>query len=478
MYANRDIGEDYMKKIQKVIVSLILMTIFMLTLSVVPVRADFSYWYGLGWNYGQEITLTENAGIDRTNEIVDLFLVLEPGQCTNASKEVRVIASDNSQVPSQVYNVTTQGEYVSSCNVVFPANVSASSNQTYYVIYGNSNATAPTYDGLRLHTQTPGSIYNVTALNDGIEKNYARIYWQNLLNLYANGTTVTWPGGIGLGTINLGSLWADAWDTAWFGAGKKLKVLNSGPVFVDFNYSETYASDLFGSVFDFNVSTTSIIRVYYQPNLNPLVKVQKTFNIKTNLANYTIKSPLYMDFTLANSTLKAIYQNFTWKNDAGITNSTASETSITDNIWSTNSQVGWWTYNGSRTDSTDKPAANIGLIPISANGTVPGDYTLKAVQEIEYNNHHCSQYFAGSYNGTTNQYIKVSDFIVTYDLQTDAETSMDRIATTLRSPLTYSVGAPFVIPEFSVMWIPLISIVMVTTLLIAMPLALKHKRRF
>jgi hypothetical protein len=473
--------KDYMKKIQKTIVSLILVTIFMLTFSVVSVRADFGYWYGLGWNYGQEITLTENAGINRVNEIVDLFLVLEPGQCTNASKEVRVIAVDNSDVPSQVYNVTMQGGYVSTCNVVFPANVSASSNQIYYVIYGNSNATAPTYDGLRLRTEQSGSTYNVTALKSGTEKNYARIFWQQFLNLYSNGTMVTWPGGPSgweFSQINLGSLWSDAWDTAWFGHPTTLKLVESGPVFVEFNYSEAYASDFLGTVFNLNVSTTSIIRVYYQPNLNPLVNIQKTFKIKTNLANYTVKSPLYMDFKLANSTSQAIYENFTWKNDAGITNSTASEISTTDNIWSTSSQVGWWSYNGSRSDSTDKPAANMGLIPMYANGTVPGDYTLKVVQQIENDDHHCSQYFAGSYNGTANQYIKVSDFIVTYDLQNDAKTSMDRIATTSRSPLSYSVGAPFVIPEFSTMWVPLISIIMVTTLLIAMPLALKYKRHF
>ena len=70
---------------------------------------------------------------------------------------------------------------------------------------------------------------------------------------------------------------------------------------------------------------------------------------------------------------------------------------------------GWWSYNGSRTDSSDKPAANIGLIPTYSGGTVagPGDYSLSVSQQIENDNHHCSQWINGDY-------IQVKGYIVTY----------------------------------------------------------------
>ncbi|RLG99825.1 hypothetical protein DRO19_01230, partial [Candidatus Bathyarchaeota archaeon] len=328
--------------------------------------------------------------------------------------------------------------------------------------------------------EAAGDTYNITAVKDGVEKNYARIFWKNSLNLYSNGSLVTWPGGPAgweFSQINIASLWADAWDTPWFGAGKKLSLINEGPLFVEFEYRETYASDLFGMKFDYNVTTTALVRIYYQPDLNPLVRLEKTFNIQTNLANYTVKSPLYMDFKLANSTSQAIYQNFTWRNSAGILNCTSAEVAVTDIFWN-QTGYGWWSYNGSRTDSSDKPAANIGLIPINCTGSMNDvDYELKVVQQLENDDHHCSQYINDAYNGTNGDYVKVSCFVVTYSLEANVETVMNNIASVLWSPLSYVIGEPFAIPEFPTIWSPLILIVAaVTILVVVVPAMLKHRK--
>jgi hypothetical protein len=465
------------KRIAACLTTLITLTF---VLSATPTRADLNDWYNLGWRYGRQITVAEHAGKNRTDELIDVFAVFESGRCANASREIRVIASDNAEIPSQAYNVTMEGGYVRSCNVVFSANVSALGNQTYFLIYGNSQAQAPTYDGLRLHVEAAGDTYNITAVQGEIEKNYTRIFWKNLIDLYYNGTPAVWPGGPPgweFSQVNIGSLWSDAWDTPWFGTGKSLSLVASGPLFVEFNYSEGYASDLLGTRFDFNTTTTSTVRICYQPNLFPLVKLQKTFNVDTNLANYTVKSPMYLDFKLANSTSQAIYENFTWKNLLGTVNSTASEVSCSDNIWSPANPAGWWSYNGSRTDSTDKPAACIGFIPENcASSVTDAECTAKITQQIEYDDHHCSQFLAGSYNATTDDYSKISASVVLYDLDAAAETAMDTLSATTRSPLTYSMEQAIIIPEFGDIWIPLSLIIAMASITILAHLARRRRR--
>jgi hypothetical protein len=462
-----------MTKNHRIATFLAILTISALVFSIRPTRADLNHWYDLGWRYGQQITLSELAGKDRTNELADIFVVFEPGRCTNASNEIRVTTSDGTEIPSQVYNATVETGYVHSCNVVFPANVSAFGNQTYFLIYGNSQALAPVYDGLRVHEEAARDTYNVTAVQGAIEQNYARIFWKNLLDLYSNGTPVVWPGGPSgweFSQLNIASLWSDASDTAWFGSGKSLSLVASGPLFVEFNYSESYSSDFLGARFDFNTTTTSIIRVFYQSSLFPLVKFDKTFNVQTNLANYTLKSPMYLDFNLANSTSQAIYQNFTWKNTLGIVNSTASEVNCSDNIWNPMNPNGWWAYNGTRADSSDKPLGCIGFIPENCTSNVPeAELTAKTTQQIENDDHHCSQWLAGSYNATADQHVEVSASVVVFDLDAPVETLMESMSMTAQSPLKYSLATAIVIPEFpgiSILLSVLVATATVTSLLI------------
>ena len=122
--------------------------------------------------------------------------------------------------------------------------------------------------------------------------------------------------------------------------------------------------------------------------------------------------------------------------------------SVEDPVWKTIwldawAVYGWWSYNGSRTDSSDKPAANIGLIPINCTGTVagPGDYSLSVSQQIEDDDHHCSQWINGDYNATNGDYIQVKGYIVTYTpVDTNAEPIMNNLATKLRNPLHVELG--------------------------------------
>jgi len=102
---------------------------------------------------------------------------------------------------------------------------------------------------------------------------------------------------------------------------------------------------------------------------------------------------------------------------------------------------------------------------------------LKVVQQLENDDHHCSQYINDDYNGTNGDYVKVSCFVVTYSLEANVESVMNNIASVLWSPLSYVIGEPFVIPEFPTIWSPLILIVAaVSILVVVVPAILKHRK--
>ena len=391
--------------------------IFAGVFSVLPVT--FAFTPPTGWDSFVEVTLTETVGVARVNEPVDVFFEPTFGECSSVN-EIRVIAPNQvTEVPSQVYDMVTDSGYITSCRVVFLANCPASSSVTYYIIYNNPGGEAPTYYGLRLYQLTDNIFVNVT--QSGVDDiPYFHNYWNSCIALYSNGKRVCWPGGPPgqeFFPITIGSMWADYNGTGWFGANKSISVVNDGPVFVDLNYTEAGASDFWGYAWDYNVTTTSKIRIYYQPNLNPLVRFHKTFSIKTNLANYTVETPLYMDFKLANSTSKLIYKYFSWKNTTGHVNKVQTETMPYPgprNIWSPTNPVGWWSFSEPRSDSADWPAANIGYIPTQCNGTISGaDYGLRFSELTQDDDSHCSQWFKGTFNGVYGDTFETAGYIVT-----------------------------------------------------------------
>ncbi len=398
-----------------------------------------------GWLSHNPVTLTETIGLGRINEPVDILFKPSPGNC-RSENEVRIIAPNGvTEVPSQVYDVIRDPETggIASCRVVFLANCPASGSVTYHIIYNNYAATAPVYDGLRLITEAPGDTYSIKIHRAGVDYDYFRISLKNLVDLWAGGNrvassvnTLLWS------QINLGAGWNDAKNAFWMGGGKTLSVLNSGPVFVDLNYTEAHGSDFYGTVFDHDVSAIKLLRVYSQPDLNPLVRYHQTFNMKTNLANHTIKTPVYIDFKLANSINQPIYKYLTWKNTDGVVKTIPTEAPpVSSDIWSPANPVGWWSFNGSRPDSADKPAANISLIPTHSEGTIAGaDYTVgfNHTEPIGMRN---TQLLKGTYDGRPGDALQTRGYIVT---TTPADQNvapvMENKALRLRNPLKSSLG--------------------------------------
>jgi hypothetical protein len=406
-------------------------------------------WWNANWASCRVLNLTETLGRERISEPTDIFTTFPPNTCTDPKREVRVVFYDGSnwtEVSSQVYNITKKDSYVESCNVVFLAACPPNSTVTYYLYYNNPLAATPVYDGLRLYEQLAGDSYNITAVSGDVEKNYTHVFWKGCMDLYVNGDMATWPGGQAgweFSQIVLGSLWADASDTPWFGAGKLLSVMESGPLFVDMNYTEAYASDLWGGVYDHNITTTLILRILYRPSLQPLVYFQKTFKVVTDVANYTLRKPIFLDFKLADSSSRAIYQDFTWKGLNGSVQVKKTEVPVSEDLWSPNQPVGWWSYNGSRTDTTDRPKADVGMIPVSATGTVNGVYTIQVVQSIENDDHHCSQWMSGDYNMGPGDMVEITGYVTTnVPVDESIDTVMENEAQQLRNPepLQVSLG--------------------------------------
>jgi len=420
-------------------------------------------WWDKEWLSVVPVNLTETLGKERVSEPVDVHILFEPGTCSEPKREVRVIYFNGStfvETTSQVYNVTMEDDYAKACNVVFLADCPAHSNVTYYIYYNpNILVPFPEYDGLRLRTEAAGDTYNITALRSGVEENYTRIFWKHLMEMYSNGKRVCWPGGPSgweFGQIYFASLWADDADNPWFSGGDKLTVAHNGSLFMEFNITQSFASDLWGTMFNYNVSTTYMIRVYYQPDLNPLVGYHMSLKFKQK---DTVKDPVVVDFKFANSTSYEIYKDFTWKNVDQEVTKVSAKTGMpqVDSIWSATKPYGWFSYNGSIPGMSDKPTANIGLIPTYAGGTsLSVNYIVNFTaaypnkpQEPAFD-HHCTTQLSAVTNGVKGDVIESKGFIKTFSLTENAEPTMSEIAAKLRYPesLQATLGEPYTL-EFA-----------------------------
>ncbi len=152
-------------KYGKILLMALMLTapLFLATFSVMPVSAKIVPTPE-EWNSFNPVTFTETAGVDRVNEPMDVFFYPSFGNCSSPD-EIRVIAPDNeTEVPSQVYNVTMESGYVKSCNVVFPVNCTAYNSVTYYIVYNNPGVSAPSYPtDLKVTTRVGEPIIEIEA---------------------------------------------------------------------------------------------------------------------------------------------------------------------------------------------------------------------------------------------------------------------------------------------------------------------------
>ena len=127
-----------------------------------------------GWKYGFTILLSEESGLDRTSEPVNINLLVHQDRVKDLAREVRVMEyqSDDqkfTEIPSQTYNhqryegrgspPSQWGIPTASCDVFFLADVKANASKIYGIFYGNLDAEIPDYaTDLRVDGEGLGSV--------------------------------------------------------------------------------------------------------------------------------------------------------------------------------------------------------------------------------------------------------------------------------------------------------------------------------
>jgi metal-sulfur cluster biosynthetic enzyme len=102
-----------------------------------------------GWKFCKVVELSEEAGIERCREPVDIHLAFTEEHCTDLQRELRVARLDEEsgtvrEVVSQLCGEVCQaGER--RCRLVFMADVPAQSRARYLILYGNPLAELPRY---------------------------------------------------------------------------------------------------------------------------------------------------------------------------------------------------------------------------------------------------------------------------------------------------------------------------------------------
>ncbi|MBN2251837.1 MAG: hypothetical protein JW724_07175 [Candidatus Altiarchaeota archaeon] len=101
-------------------------------------------WWNTTWQYRQGVNVTEPGVGERTNWPVDVNI--DTGShATNCTKEFRVVDNDSNMIPFRVYNETYAGGKCTSANVVFLVNASQSQTNSYWIYYGNLQASAESF---------------------------------------------------------------------------------------------------------------------------------------------------------------------------------------------------------------------------------------------------------------------------------------------------------------------------------------------
>jgi hypothetical protein len=117
-------------------------------------------WWDHGWAHRRPVTVTESAGLTRTQETIELIVSEAdfPG-LVDCAAELRVADGGGNELPVQVYDERTVDGTLT-CQLLFQADVGANAGRTYYVYYGNPAATPPSYS-TDLTSSTAGDLLTV-----------------------------------------------------------------------------------------------------------------------------------------------------------------------------------------------------------------------------------------------------------------------------------------------------------------------------
>jgi len=109
-------------------------------------KYDLSLWWNKTYRFRIGFILEETEDIDRYQPIDMFFTFREDEHYENTERLVSFNATGNDEwsdpLPLQMWNVTKYGmtSFIESCTITFLANVSATTNKTYFLYYNENNA--------------------------------------------------------------------------------------------------------------------------------------------------------------------------------------------------------------------------------------------------------------------------------------------------------------------------------------------------
>ena len=127
-------------------------------------------WWDTDWEYRVNVTLTENASIDRVDWPVDVYIEFAPPAFKYSIRIIKVDDSTYTEVPYQPWNITytdDSKQYIKSATITFPATVAAYSSALYQVYWSVTYKDLPTYTrniAVKTDTGFYGTIYTLTSL--------------------------------------------------------------------------------------------------------------------------------------------------------------------------------------------------------------------------------------------------------------------------------------------------------------------------
>jgi len=148
------------------------------------------------WRYSKKVVLSEDRGLERANEVVTVKMDFAPGECVNATKEIRVTDESAQEVTSQVLEEVYREGWCVEAKVAFLAQQELNTRREYTIYYGNTQAEKPEYAGILVTKK--GGVWQLTVGYGFVEVNP-----DGTADLFLYGTPV--------GTLNLPLVYDNPW---------------------------------------------------------------------------------------------------------------------------------------------------------------------------------------------------------------------------------------------------------------------------
>jgi hypothetical protein len=123
-------------------------------------------WWNVSYHYRRHVNLTDTNSTPRVDVPMHMWVPFENNTCYKNS--IRVVDSNNVEVPSQPYNFTywEDPDYLKGSTVFWYANISADSTATYWVYYSDDTSIETTsYESEVWFARTTGSLSGKFGVN-------------------------------------------------------------------------------------------------------------------------------------------------------------------------------------------------------------------------------------------------------------------------------------------------------------------------